>query len=235
MIIIQDALTNQDKPIWSLDYLSAEIENKVLYRFSDAQIHYHNLPSLKNTLIDLSNKTPRKIALIYKGERLSYKDLLDQAHQKVDALSYYNGPIILVMPRSLELIISMVACILSDKTWIIIDPNIPKERMEIIIKDASADLCLSLNPISLSIPNILYQTIDSNHQLALNSDNHERITYIVYTSGTTGNPKGVRIKEESIVNFARASASLYGYQAILSLCNVSFDAFCARNTSIIIK
>jgi len=225
MIIIQDALSNQEKPIWALNFLSDEIENKVLYRFSDAQVHYLKLPSLKKTLLELSHKTPRKIALIFKGERLSYKDLLDKALVKASSLKSNDGPIILVMSRSLELIISMVACILSDKPWIIIDPNTPIERIEIIIKDAEADLCLSLDPISLSITNVLYDALDISESIVLGSDDPERITYIVYTSGTTGRPKGVRIKEKSIVNFARASSVLYGYQAILSLCNVSFDAF----------
>ncbi|MDD4642071.1 MAG: amino acid adenylation domain-containing protein [Erysipelotrichaceae bacterium] len=225
MIIIQDALTYQQKPLYSLNYLSDDMINKVLYRFSSPYQNYLRLDSLKSTFVELAQKIPNKVALIADGERMTYRRLLDEAMQFSHHLTDIKGPIVLILPRSFDLLIMMITCIISNKTFIIIDPNTPIERINEIIDNANANLAIVNEPTPLMINVLKYSELDKRPN-QLNSDlDHDNIVYIVYTSGTTGKPKGVRIKEKSLMNFARFSARFYGHQAVLSICNVSFDAF----------
>ena len=53
----------------------------------------------------------------------------------------------------------------------------------------------------------------------------EDLAYLVYTSGSTGKPKGVEITQRSLLNFAQAMRPYYGKGAVLSVCNIGFDAF----------
>ncbi len=50
-------------------------------------------------------------------------------------------------------------------------------------------------------------------ETAARSANPDEICYILYTSGTTGRPKGVAIRHQSFCNFLRVAATAYGYQA----------------------
>ena len=51
--------------------------------------------------------------------------------------------------------------------------------------------------------------------------------YLVYTSGSTGKPKAVEVEQHSVLNLAAAMTPLYPKGAVLSICNVGFDAFFA--------
>lgn len=226
MTIIQDALTNQDKPIWTLAFLSDKIENQVLYHNNQQDQRYRNFTSMKELLFDIAKNNPQKIALIHQGQRLSYQRLMCYANEVTFLFDQDDKPIMLILPRSHDLIIAMVACILVNRPWILIDSNTPVNRIEEIIKDADVKLIISNQALSLSVeikafPNKLSGCLITD---LIKSDLNQ-VSYIVYTSGTSGKPKGVRVKELSLLNFARCSSNLYGHQAVLSLCNIGFDAF----------
>lgn len=231
MIILEDALTNQNKPIWALKFLNDKTENDVLYHYSYNKNIFISQTSMKRTLVQLAEKESRKIALIYRGNRISYHDLIYKAYalSLIFKAQGQNQVIALLMPREPSLLISLLAVVFSDNTWLIIDTKLPKERIIDIIKDSKTSVVITdknIDDYQLDLIIIDYpEVINLENNIELSDDNLDRLAYLVYTSGTSGKPKGVRILEKSLVNFARASKSLYGHGAVLSICNIGFDAF----------
>ncbi|MEA5026074.1 MAG: amino acid adenylation domain-containing protein [Erysipelotrichaceae bacterium] len=227
MIILEDALQNPAKPIWALKFLSNETENNVLYHFSTNPQRYLTLRSVAQTLTQIAERNPNKIAIIYQGNRLSYYDLTNQAYHFAQELKTCNTAVVaLSMPRTPALLISMLACAFAGKAWVIIDPKLPAQRCKAIINDAQAELIVTDQPFDNELKTIRFRPAADTVMIPeTGPDDLDRLAYLVYTSGTSGMPKGVRILERSLVNFAKASAELYGHGAVLSICNVGFDAF----------
>ncbi|MBR7551074.1 AMP-binding protein, partial [Mycobacterium tuberculosis] len=101
----------------------------------------------------------------------------------------------------------------------------PEERMKLIIEDANVGLIITIAAYSSRVepspvPHVLIDgaaaeiTAKPDKPLPLNpaASVAEDICYILYTSGTTGRPKGVAITHQSICNFVRVAAASYGYR-----------------------
>jgi long-subunit acyl-CoA synthetase (AMP-forming) len=81
---------------------------------------------------------------------------------------------------------------------------------------------------SLDIPLIEWQSRSSGVHTKPVDVSPNDLAYVVYTSGSTGTPKGVEIMRRSLMNLTLAMTPIYGNGAVLSLCNVGFDAFLWR-------
>jgi natural product biosynthesis luciferase-like monooxygenase protein/amino acid adenylation domain-containing protein len=153
---------------------------------------------------------PNSTALIFNNKRLCYKSLLIRADEfaiKLKMLSDgFPKRIGLLFSRSLDICPAVLGIWKIGATYIPLDPQLPKKRIEYLLEDSEVD-CLITN---IDIPEwIAAKEISSLHVDEL--DNQTNITtkldawapdnylaYISYTSGTTGRPKGVMVDAQSL-------------------------------------
>ncbi|MBM9832947.1 AMP-binding protein, partial [Enterococcus faecalis] len=142
--------------------------------------------------------------------------------------------ILLILGRTEKLIECLLACLKLGATYIPVDPNYPRERIEYIIQDSSVDLLVTdksfAKEFKLDCPAIeLKQQEQGFAKDNLNVKVYpDQDAYRIYTSGSTGKPKGVRIPYKALTNFALAllqELPIDDCSTVLNLTTVSFDIF----------
>jgi amino acid adenylation domain-containing protein len=152
------------------------------------------------------NKTPDAIAVVYNGEHVTYSRL-DQLSNNLAATIISKSPNSAIIGvntyRCIETIISVLAILKAGKTYLPLDTEYPKDRLEQIITDSGIDACITpkakehfFEALSLNIlwSDSVYPEINS---LPSTTDQG---AYVLYTSGSTGKPKGVLMGHAALVN-----------------------------------
>jgi amino acid adenylation domain-containing protein len=172
-------------------------------------------------------------ALIYGEHSLTYKQLMD----KVDNLSkaildqaYQESYIGISATRSLEMIIGVLAILKARKAYVPLDTKYPKIRLEQLIQDASICFCISKEVESSLFQDLGLISIVSDKSYDLPNRLVPFINpavCVLYTSGSTGVPKGVCLPQQGLLNqinwqikngFAKPGVKTLQY------CHLSFDA-----------
>ena len=151
-----------------------------------------------------AHKNDKSIACRYKTSTITYSELFAAAENYAELLRRQGtGPILIYESKSIEMYVSIIACILAGRTYIPVDSSTPVFRLEKIISLAKPDLIISNEKI---INNIRAKVISLNQltqfrDLKINPIDINNPAYMIFTSGTTGVPKGVPISRDNLYNF----------------------------------
>ncbi|MBG0566360.1 amino acid adenylation domain-containing protein [Actinoplanes aureus] len=178
------------------------------------------------TLADLFERqagtTPQAVAIVHGERTLTYAEL----DQRADRLARHLraggiGPddvVAVRMPRSPELVTALLAVWKAGAAYLPLDPEHPDDRAEYQIRDAGARTVLAG----------LYGYDADPHPAPPPVDRHPgQLAYVVYTSGSTGTPRGIRTRHDNLLSFVLRSGvdPLTPADTVLSTCSISFDVF----------
>jgi len=211
-----------------IEIISAEEKKLILNQFNNTNTEYPEDETFTELFEKQVEKTSDRIALIDDHIQLTYRNLNERSFHLVKALRRTGlrcGDIAAVMMnQSIELIITLVAILKSSIAILPIDPIYPQERQYYMLKDSRAKILIAANDSSIEKLKQLKRNNDikilslDNHAspptqisdyspppypLLLKTENRSQPTslaYIIYTSGTSGRPKGVMIEHHSLIN-----------------------------------
>ena len=195
--------------------------------------------NLENTtvienFIKIANNFPNRTALSVNEQNYSYSKILNKVNlisKNLLSLSKKEKIIAIIMDRSFLQITSLLACLKSDKSFIILDEKIPLNKKKIIQKKLKIKTVL-LDNIKKKIKSKGIKFLNKNKILKKNNSNlmndtyKNDIVYYVYTSGSTGEPKGVQINNINLLNFISGCQKIFKFtkkDKFILLPYLSFD------------
>jgi amino acid adenylation domain-containing protein len=175
-------------------------------------------------------RTPEAVALVGADAELSYGELEERANRLARKLIAHGiGPesvVALVLERSPELVVAVLAVLKAGGAYLPIDPGQPVDRIRFLIENAGPLLVVDT-------PEFLTETDAYDPAPVSDADRISPLlpshpAYVIYTSGSTGRPKGVVVTHEACADLS-ASHDWYGVHAgsrVAQFASVGFDMFC---------
>jgi amino acid adenylation domain-containing protein len=215
-----------------------KVDDSAYSKLNDTLVSYPQLP-LHELFVKQAKITPLNQALKFQDSEVSYENLEKQIHQLahyLKAQGVRNGDYVAVsLPRSIELVITLIAIMECGSAYLPLDPNFPSKRLKFMLEDSGAKFLITTKEFSSSFNSnskiLLSEDIFLNlAQYPTTSPNisvdiHE-IAYLIYTSGSTGKPKGVMVTHKNLVNFLYSMMHEPGIKEtdkLLSITTISFD------------
>lgn len=187
-------------------------------------------------------KFPDAIALESGSESLSYRKLDERANQIAHSLQSRGieteDLVAVCLDRSVDLIASILGIWKAGAAYVPLDTNYPRERIRYMVTDSDAKAVITLrelvervglpaaSAICLDDPDVRSELAQMPTSAPSHGATGESLAYVMYTSGSTGNPKGVQIEHHSLLNHNWAVAEAYpvtGTDRVLQFSPVSFD------------
>jgi amino acid adenylation domain-containing protein len=191
-------------------------------------------------------RTPDAVAVVYEGQQLTYAQLNARANQLAHYLQLRGVGaevvVALYVERSLELIVGMLGILKAGAAYLPLEPAYPTERLALMLEDAKVAVLLTQQQLVKTFPEHIAEVIclDTDWDLIaqqsqenLHSDiKPENLAYVLFTSGSTGQPKGVAVEHRQLCNYLNAIVERLDLSACNSFAYLSTIAADLGNTTI---
>ncbi|MBV8369590.1 MAG: amino acid adenylation domain-containing protein, partial [Candidatus Eremiobacteraeota bacterium] len=214
---VVDALENEPaRALTSLEVVPERERAQLLVEWNATERDYAAARCVHELFEDQASRAPESVALEFGGERLSYGELNAQAnrlarHLQAQGVQARTRAGVL-MERSPELVVAMLAVLKAGGTYVPLDPAYPYERLSYVVEDSAPVLLLTHDAAGAELRDafaragvpaigVVADAERWSHEAASNLKGAAAPSdpaYVIYTSGSTGAPKGVVVTHEQL-------------------------------------
>jgi amino acid adenylation domain-containing protein/non-ribosomal peptide synthase protein (TIGR01720 family) len=233
--IIQQVMKEAGILIHSLELLSEQEKKLQLSTFNRTWLVVEREMTVLDMIQEKIKRYGDRVALEYGSQRLTYSELDELVKKCAMNLASLNVEMVGVIAKpSMGAVTAILGILSAGAAYLPIDPDYPEKRIESILKNAGIKMLLTEKtmPIGIgyqgqkmTIKELLNQSV-AHKQNIERRINMEALAYVIFTSGTSGNPKGVMISHRALANYIVWAKKQYRkeYHEVMALfSSLAFD------------
>ncbi|MBD1909938.1 MULTISPECIES: non-ribosomal peptide synthetase [unclassified Leptolyngbya] len=238
--LLTGIVANPDAPISTLPLLTPAEQQQQLMTWTKTRTQYPSHDCIHHLFEQQVRQRPVAIAVRYGDRHFTYEELNQGSNQLGRYLQKLGvrpeQPVGICLERSSEAIAAMLAVLKAGGAYVPLDPSHPSERLNFIVKDANISVVLTQRPWAEAFAEADVQVVclDESWGAIVEQPDHnlstpgkaDQLAYLMYTSGSTGAPKGVMVPHRAIARLVCQTnyVHLGKSDRIAQVANLAFDA-----------
>lgn len=236
-VVLEGIIRNAAQPVSQLALLTGAERAEMLARAFHAEPAPEPSLLLPQIFEAQVSRTPDQIALSFRDERLTYRELNSRANRLAHLLRARGirpeDRVAICLERSTDLLIALLGVLKAGAAYVPVDVAYPPGRVSYMLQDAQPAAMITHREfahLGEGVPHVIeLDRVDLSGQSEQNPGQAsvaENLAYILYTSGSTGRPKGVMVTHGALANFLRSMALEPGLKSgdvLAAVTTISFD------------
>jgi amino acid adenylation domain-containing protein len=237
--LLEAAVENPEVPLVDLPTMSAEDERHLIFELNDTARPWDRGALIHRLFEAVVDRKPDDVALVFEEQELTYRELDRRANQLAHWLVRRgvrpDSRVGLSVHRGVEQVVAMLAILKASGAYVGLDPSYPDARLSALLADSEAEILISQSDIAPRIDTAAEVFLIDRSAAVLEKESTERLSrperseqlaYIIYTSGSSGTPKGVMVEHRNVTSFFAAmqdAIALDDTGAFIGGASISFD------------
>jgi amino acid adenylation domain-containing protein/FkbM family methyltransferase len=226
--VLAGALSRPTESVFDLPLLGPEEENELLVAWNRTHAELDADRTIHDLFVEQAERTPEALAVVQGNVAWTYAELRRRAEGVASTLVAAGASpaafVAVSMDRTPHAVSAILGVLLTGAAYVPIDPGYPMERVEAMLADCGAQIAVTDGRI---LPGVV--TIDATSvadHATWRRAPAGSAAYLIYTSGSSGAPKGVVVEHRSAVNYLKAfgrEIELGPGDRLLQFASLSFD------------
>jgi len=225
---ILEIVEQEKELVSSIDVVTDQEKEEILNQFNATHFSFPDNQTLIDLVEQKAAEVPENRAVSFNGKEMNYAELMTLSGKIGAYLSqeYQLAPedrVALKVDRSDKMIALILGVLKAGAVCVPIDREYPEDRIQYIFDNCDCKVMIDDDALQSILSNCAaYDEAQINHKAT-----PENLAYVLYTSGSTGFPKGVALEHRSLVNELKYQSQNFSFNTearVLQTANYVFDA-----------